>query len=32
MNDDNPPFCWSRAAQAGLTFRRVIAVQAGSRR
>jgi ribosomal protein S18 acetylase RimI-like enzyme len=21
MNDDNPPFCWSRAAQAGLTFR-----------
>src|ERR1700710_684639 len=22
MNDDNPPFCWSRAAQAGLTFRR----------
>ena len=24
MNDDNPPFCWSRAAQAGLTFRRFI--------
>jgi ribosomal protein S18 acetylase RimI-like enzyme len=23
MNDDNPPFCWSRAAQAGLTFRRI---------
>jgi ribosomal protein S18 acetylase RimI-like enzyme len=22
MNNDNPPFCWSRAAQAGLTFRR----------
>jgi ribosomal protein S18 acetylase RimI-like enzyme len=21
MNDDNPPVCWSRAAQAGLTFR-----------
>ncbi len=21
MNDDNPPFGWSRAAQAGLTFR-----------
>jgi ribosomal protein S18 acetylase RimI-like enzyme len=23
MIDDNPPVCWSRAAQAGLTFRRV---------
>ncbi len=23
MNDDNPPFGWSRAAQAGLTFRRI---------
>jgi ribosomal protein S18 acetylase RimI-like enzyme len=23
MNEDNPPVCWSRAAQAGLTFRRV---------
>jgi ribosomal protein S18 acetylase RimI-like enzyme len=23
MNDDNPPFCWSRAAQVGLTFRRI---------
>ena len=23
MSDDNPPFCWSRAAQAGLTFRRI---------
>jgi ribosomal protein S18 acetylase RimI-like enzyme len=23
MNDDNPPFRWSRAAQAGLTFRRI---------
>jgi ribosomal protein S18 acetylase RimI-like enzyme len=23
MNDNNPPFCWSRAAQAGLTFRRI---------
>ena len=23
MNDDDPPFCWSRAAQAGLTFRRI---------
>jgi ribosomal protein S18 acetylase RimI-like enzyme len=23
MNDDNPPFFWSRAAQAGLTFRRI---------
>jgi ribosomal protein S18 acetylase RimI-like enzyme len=23
MNDDNPPVCWSRAAQAGLTFRRI---------
>ena len=23
MNHDNPPFCWSRAAQAGLTFRRI---------
>ncbi len=21
MSDDNPPVCWSRAAQAGLTFR-----------
>jgi ribosomal protein S18 acetylase RimI-like enzyme len=21
MDDDNPPYCWSRAAQAGLTFR-----------
>lgn len=24
MNNDNPPVCWSRAAQAGLTFRRFI--------
>ena len=23
MSDDNPPVCWSRAAQAGLTFRRI---------
>jgi ribosomal protein S18 acetylase RimI-like enzyme len=23
MSDDNPPFFWSRAAQAGLTFRRI---------
>jgi ribosomal protein S18 acetylase RimI-like enzyme len=23
MNDDNPPFPWPRAAQAGLTFRRI---------
>jgi ribosomal protein S18 acetylase RimI-like enzyme len=23
MSDDNPPFCWSRAAQAGLMFRRI---------
>src|SRR4051794_41429558 len=23
MNDDNPPFGWPRAAQAGLTFRRI---------
>jgi len=23
MNDDSPPFCWSRAAQAGLVFRRI---------
>ena len=23
MNDDNPPLCWSRAAQAGLTFRHI---------
>ena len=23
MNDDSPPFCWSRAAQAGLAFRRI---------
>src|ERR1700710_1370676 len=23
MNDDSPPFCWPRAAQAGLTFRRI---------
>ena len=23
MNDDNPPFRWWRAAQAGLTFRRI---------
>ena len=23
MNDDNPPFGWSRAVQAGLTFRRI---------
>jgi len=23
MSDDNPPVCWSRAAQAGLPFRRI---------
>ncbi len=23
MSDDNPPVCWSRAARAGLTFRRI---------
>src|ERR1700710_771391 len=23
MNDDSPPFCWPRAAQAGLSFRRI---------
>jgi hypothetical protein len=23
MIDDNPPVCWSRAAQAGLSFRRI---------